>query len=202
MRLIPERLGGRLGGLQLGLLPRVIGIRQHGERAQPRERLLEELHSLACDFEGQERDPGKVAAWPRQTLRKACLQRIAADGEENRNVLECPGGPDRRETGDDEDNVGLGQLGGPRGQRLEAALRVSNLESDGLAFDVAKPSEPLAKSVQEWIGLRSCGQPTDARRPTRRLRLGRQGRGEEAARQCAEECPPLHRATLGGAYIS
>jgi hypothetical protein len=45
-----ERLGGRLGGMQFGLLSGVIGIRQRSERAQAREGLLEELHSLACDF--------------------------------------------------------------------------------------------------------------------------------------------------------
>jgi len=60
-------------------------------------------------------------------------------------------------------------------------LRVSNLEGDGLAFNVAEPSEPFAKSLQEWIGLRSCGQPADARRLARRLRLDGERRGEEAA---------------------
>src|ERR1700730_717069 len=187
-----ERLSGCFGGTQFGFLPRMIGIRQRSERAQAREGLLEELHALACDFEGQERNPGKVAAGPRQALYKACLHRIAADRKEDRNVLECPSGPDRRETGDDHGDVGLCQLRGPYAQRLKAALRVSNLEGDGLAFNVAEPSESFAKCLQEWIGLRSGGQPADARRLARRLRLGGEGHGEEAAPDHCNKRSPVH----------
>jgi hypothetical protein len=65
-------------------------------------------------------------------------------------------------------------------------LRVSNLEGDGVAFNVAELSEPFAKSLQEWIGLRSGGQPADARWLARRLRLGAERRGEQAASQCVK----------------
>jgi len=56
---------------------------------------------------------------------------------------------------------------------------MSNLEGDSLAFDVAEPSQPFAKSLQEWVWLRSCGQPAYARRPARLLRPGGERRGEE-----------------------
>ena len=101
--------------------------------------------------------------------------------------------PDSRETGDDKDDVGLCQLRGPCAQRLKAALRVSNLEGDGLAFNVAEPSESFAKSLQEWIGLRSGGQPADARHLASLLRLGGERRGEEAASTAHEERSSVHQ---------
>src|SRR5712691_1004169 len=152
------------------------------------------LHSLACDFEGQERTAGKVDAWPRQTLRESGLHRIAADGEEDGNVLECPSGANRRETGDDQGDVRLCQLRGPCVQRLQAATGVSNLEGDRLAFDVAELSQTFAKSLQERIGLRSCRQPANARWLARLLCLDGNGRGEEAASQTTDERPPVHHS--------
>src|SRR5437879_3433935 len=88
----------------------MVGIREHGERAQARKGLREQLHSLAGDFEGQERDAGEVAAGTRQALRKACLDGIAADGEEDWNVLDGRRPPDRREAGHDQHDLRLAQF--------------------------------------------------------------------------------------------
>src|SRR5882724_4078365 len=78
---------------------------------------------------------------------------------------------------------------------------MSNLESDGLAFKVAEPSEPFAKSLQEWIGLRSGGQPADARRPARLLRPGSERRGEEPG-STSKERSALHHSITWSARAS
>src|SRR5262249_18355036 len=134
------------------------------ERPEVRNSLLEQLHPLARDLQGQEGAPGEVATRPRQTLREPGLDRIPTDDEDDGNVLDRPRRPRRREAGDNDRYPRLRQLRRSGTQRLQVSLSVSRLEDNALSLDVAELAETFAKPVQERIGLRTGRQPADARR--------------------------------------
>src|SRR5713101_6209203 len=60
------------------------------------------LPAISSEREGA---AGEIAARPRQTLREACLDGIAAYGEENGNVLDRPRRPDGCKAGDDQHDL-------------------------------------------------------------------------------------------------
>jgi hypothetical protein len=63
------------------------------------------------------------------------------------------------------------------------------LDDDVLALDIAQ----LAESLPEGTGkVGSRGDNADPVNLPRLLRFGTERRGEEAASQGADECPPIH----------
>ena len=102
----------------------------------------------------------------------ACRDRIAADGEQHRNIARPPQGPDRRAGSDDEGDPRL-HVGDRCAERVDAA--VAELEHDVLALHVPVPTQAFAKPVEERVGLPVRREPPDAWQGARRLPSG--GRG-------------------------
>ena len=85
-RQAPDRaLRGSLRRAPLRAFARMVRVRQDGEFAQVRQKLLEELDPLGGEVQGEEGGAGEVAAGPRQALGDAELDRIAADREQHRS---------------------------------------------------------------------------------------------------------------------
>ena len=78
-----EGTGGRLGRLMLRRLAGMVRVGQHRQRPQTRQQLPHELDPLLRHLERQEGAAGEVPSRPRQALRDAERDRVAADGEQD-----------------------------------------------------------------------------------------------------------------------
>jgi hypothetical protein len=88
------------------------------------------------------------------------------------------------------------QLGGERGKALLAALRPTVFDHDVPTFVVPQVTEALQEGVE--VSRVVCGgqhpEEADSVDLPCLLRLGGERRGEETARQGADEGPPVHHS--------
>src|SRR5438093_4922540 len=153
----------------------MIDVRQNCQNPQSGDGLLEQFDSLSGDFERLKGDSRKVPTRPGQALRDSELDRVAADGKQNRHILNGLDRSDRESARDDEGDFRPYQAGHVARERLDIPRGVTQLEEYVLPFDVAAPTKPFAKSLKERIRLRFRRNPSDpvAYVPLLRLRQAR-----------------------------
>src|SRR5262245_7922240 len=124
---------------QRSLGTRVPRILQNGHAGEGRDRLLEELETLAnhvCTLDGY---PCNVASWPREARHEAVSNRVTGDHHDNWNRRRCLlRGRDGVVTGSDDDiDPETHQLGDDTRVPLRPPVYRADFERDILAFDIA-----------------------------------------------------------------
>ncbi len=172
----PEGIDGRGGG------------EEHPEARALRQGLFEQLQVLAIDFRpGHDRHSRNVAPRTRETLGESKGNRLFGTRHDDRDLR-------RRLLHRRGDSVGAhhkhldvegGEFGGERGQPLGSAIRISPLNRNILAFDVAQ----LPQTLRDYLELpRGGSRRTSRQKPDfgdlpRRLGHGGQqdsgGEGED-----------------------
>jgi hypothetical protein len=102
----------------------MIDVGEHGEPAQPRKDILEQLDSLAGQLERQEGGAGEIGPGLREALDDTQCHGIAALGEQHRDVRDPAHGARRRPAGHGEIDVAALQLRDEPAQPLGIAGRI------------------------------------------------------------------------------
>jgi hypothetical protein len=161
---------------------------------QVRKRLLQDFDLL----EGVKAlsKPCEIPAWAGHASHKARCNRIGGEGKNDRN--RCSGlfgragcwRPDCNEQIDSRSK----QLSDEPGEIIELPLSIPPLDDEVPTLDVTERTKLILgpKRIDTRRHRRSAAENPDTVDCPGLLRLGGERRGEKAAGQGAEECPPIH----------
>ena len=187
---------GAVGHLHMASVGHVVGVDQETNSRSGWKSFFQELEAFRHEVRALRADPGYVASGSGKRC-YATRRRIFDDRDDDRNH---PRGLLRRLAGagvggNDDINIGPDCFGGESREVLGTPSSPAVVDVDGPTFDIAKLPEALPKGVGSgrvlWRGSR---EKRDAGDFTRRLRPGGKRRGEEAARQGADEGSSVHHS--------
>src|SRR5712691_3394904 len=177
----PEGLRRGLRDVDMDGVPRISRVVEDCEVRQPGDGLLEELQALDIQVGREAFDAREIPAGPGQAREESDLHPSVTgydnDGDGAGRLLgrESPDVPG----GDDHVRLELDEFRGKVGEALELAMGEFEFEHEVVALDVAK----VPQALDEGIDLRRSGGPgqvAEAPDLPQRLRLGCEGREEDA----------------------
>src|SRR5829696_3444240 len=159
----------------------MVRLRQDRQRPKIGQKLADKLDPLLCHVEREEGAAGEISSRPRQALRDAERDRVAADGKQD-GLIGCGAhGEDRRSARDNEIGARVQEFRQHGPERRRIARCVAQDKSKVLALDIAALAHSLAKAGDERVRLRLGRNPQDKLDVGRHLspsptRQGRRGR--------------------------
>jgi len=159
---------------------------------------VQQLDVLLAKSRNDAGQPRDVATGPRKARHEPLRDRIGDDRHDNRDHGGGTLRGDRLARPGDDDGVNLrvDQLGNESRQTLRVAIREGRPDDEIPPLDIAQLAHPLDERLpgNSPCRIRADAQHTHVVHLPGRLRLGGERRGEEAARQGADERPTVHHS--------
>src|SRR5206468_5729298 len=120
---------------------------------QLRHRLPQEIDAFGGDFQRHERRTGEVPPWPREAVREAELDGIAADRDQDGKLTLGAKSPDGGPSRDDQGRLRLRHFLDLADERRRVAGAEPADDGEALALHVAVPPHAFSEALEEEVRL-------------------------------------------------